>query len=126
MAYYFVAGIAIFIFALGLEADGQLPVSKEASYPKLDSADIESLKKIVAVLEAAVRQDAYAQQVNTQRYQQLPLASTYSGSVQGPSRYNEEMINEQQAEKRFYDKLKAIVASNRPGSGGGGSFGGGR
>ena len=123
MAYYFVAGIAIFIFALGLEADGQLPVSKEASYPKLDSADIESLKKIVAVLEAAVRQDAYAQQVNTQRYQQLPLASTYSGSVQGPSRYNEEMINEQQAEKRFY---KAIVASNRPGSGGDGSFGGGR
>ena len=137
MAYYFVTGIVIFIFALDLQAtalqaqnrnmqDNQFLTRHETSpYPHLDYADIQSLKKIVAVLEAAVHQGAYAQHNNVQQM----LASANKGYVQGPSRY-EEMINEnrgmQQTENKFYDKLQAIVASNRPGSGGGGSFGSGR
>ena len=139
MAYYFVTGFAIFIFALGLEAtalqaqngdmrDNRFLTRREAP-PYLDYADIQLLKKIVAVLEADAHQDAYAQHNNAQRYQQM-LASAYKGYVQGPSRYDEEMINEnremQQAERKFYNKLQAVAAGTRPGSGGGGSFGGGR
>lgn len=136
MAYYFV-GIAIFIIALGLEAtalqvrngnlrDDRFLTRREASpYPHLDYVDIQSLKKIVAVLEAAAHQDAYAQHDNTPQM----LANANKGYVQGPSHYDE-MMNEnremQQTESKFYDKLQAIVASMRPGSGGGGSFGGGR
>jgi hypothetical protein len=91
----------------------------------LDSADIQSLKKILAFVETAVHQDAYAQQINTQQI----LASASRGSMQGPSRYDEMMKQDremQQVESKFYDTLQAMMSSNRPGSGGGGSFGGGR
>lgn len=136
MAYYFATAIAIFIFALGLEAtalneqngnmrDGRFLTKREASPYPLDSTDIQSLKKILAFVEAAVDQDAYAQQINTQQV----LARTNKGYMQGPRRYDEAMNENrgmQQAESKFYDALQAIVAAGRPGSGGGGSFGGGR
>ena len=142
MAYYFATAIAIFIFALGLEAtalheqngnmrDGRFLTKREAPPYPLDSADIQSLKKILAFVEAAVDQDAYAQQIrNTQQINtQQVLASTNKGYMQGPRRYDE-AVNEnrgmQQAERKFYDALQAIVVAGRPGSGGGGSFGGGR
>ena len=158
MAYYFATAIAIFIFALGLEAtalneqngnmrDGRFLTKREASPYPLDSTDIQSLKKILAFVEAAVDQDAYAQQIrhtqaavgqdayaqqirNTQQINtQQVLASTNKGYMQGPRRYDETMNENrgmQQAESKFYDALQAIVASKRPGSGGGGSFGSGR
>ena len=138
MAYYFATAIAIFIFALGLEAtalneqngnmrDGRFLTKREAPPYPLDSTDIQSLKKILAFVEAAVDQDAYAQQ---SRNTQQVLASTNKGYMQGPRHYDE-VMNEnrsgmQQAERKFYDALKAFVAAGRPGSGGGGSFGGGR
>ena len=136
MAYYFATVIAIFIFALGLEAtalheqngnmrDGRFLTKREAPPYPLDSTDIQSLKKILAFVEAAVDQDAYAQQINTQQV----LARTNKGYMQGPRRYDEAMNENrgmQQAESKFYDALQAIVAAGRPGSGGGGSFGGGR
>ena len=142
MAYYFATVIAIFIFALGLEAtalnehngnmrDDRFLTKHEASPYPLDSTDIQSLKKILAFVEAAMDQDAYAQQSrNTQQTNtQQVLASTNKGYMQGPRRYDEAMTENrgmQQAESKFYDALQALVASKRPGSGGGGSFGGGR
>ncbi len=140
MACYIVTGIAIIIFALGLEAtalreqngnmrDGRFLTRREASpnpLSFLNSADIQSLKKILAFIETAVHQDANAQQINTQQI----LASASRGSMQGPSRYDEMMKQDremQQVESKFYDTLQAMIASSiRPGSGGGGSFGGGR
>ena len=136
MAYYFATVIAIFIFALGLEAtalnehngnirDERFLTKHEASPYPLDSTDIQSLKKILAFVESAVDQDAYAQQTNTQQV----LARTNKGYMQGPRRYDEAMTENRgmkQTESKFYDALKAFVAAGRPGSGGGGSFGGGR
>ena len=129
MAYYFATVIAIFIFALGLEAtalneqngnmrDGRFLTKREAPLYPLDSTDIQSLKKILAFVESAV--DRNTQQV---------LASTNEAYMQGPGRYDEAMTENRemkQTESKFYDALKAFVASGRPGSGGGGSFGGGR
>ena len=100
--------------------------------PLLDDSDVDSLMKILqVVIKTVARQDTHAQlQDDTYRYQQM-LASAYNGYMQGPSRYDEKMGNrntemQQQEEKKFYDRLQGIVASKRPGSGGGGSFGGGR
>ena len=129
MAYYFATVIAIFIFALGLEAtalneqngnmrDGRFLTKREAPPNPLDSADIQSLKKILAFVELAV--DRNTQQV---------LASNNQAYMQGPGRYDEAMTENRgmkQTESKFYDALKAFVAAGRPGSGGGGSFGGGR
>jgi hypothetical protein len=70
----------------------------------LDSADIQSLKKILAVVEAAVHQDSYAQQINTQQI----LASANKGSMQGPSRYDEMMKENrglQQAESKSINSM---------------------
>lgn len=146
MAHYFVMGIAIFFFVLGFETtvlqalNGNMRESRfltrreaPSTPPRLDSSDIESLTKILKVVTAVVHQDAHAQlQDDTYRYQQM-LASAYNGYMQGPSRYDEMMGNrntemQQQEENKFYDRLQGIarVASGRPGSGGGGSFGGGR
>ena len=113
--------------------ESQFPTMRQTPrfpYP-LNESDIDSLMKILEVVKATVGQDAHAQlQDDTYRYQQM-LASAYNGYMQGPSRYDEMMGNrntemQQQEEKKFYDRLQGIVASKRPGSGGGGSFGGGR
>ena len=131
MAYYFATVIAIFIFALGLEAtalneqngnmrDGRFLTKREAPPNPLDSTDIQSLKKILAFVESAV--DRNTQQV---------LASTnqLEAYMQGPRRYDEAMTENRemkQTESKFYDALKAFVASGRPGRGGRGYIGAGR
>ena len=147
MAHYFVTGIAIFIFILGFETivlqalNGNMQESRFLTRrqtsefpPTLNESDIDSLMKILqVVIRTVARQDAHAQlQDDTYRYQQM-LASAYNGYMQGPSRYDEMMGNrntemQQQEENKFYDRLQGIarVAKGRPGSGGGGSFGGGR
>ena len=134
MMAHFVTGMTIVILALGFEAtalqeqnmrDGRFLTRREAppTYQHY-AAEIQLLKNIIAVLESeSSSQEAYAQQSNA-RYQQV-LPSTYKGSMQGPSRYDDEMGMQQAAEK-FYDRLRAVAAGTRPGSGGGGSFGGGR
>lgn len=138
---YLVSGMTIFILALGLGTaalqvqntygngnmrDSRFLTRREAppTYQHY-AAEIQLLKNIIAVLESkSSNQEAYAQQSNAQRFQQM-LASTYKGLVQGQSRYDEE-VEMQPAAEKLYDRLQVIAASGRPGSGGGGSFGGGR
>ena len=129
MAYYFATVIAVFIFALGLQAtalneqngnirNDRFLTKREASPYPLDSTDIQSLKKILAFAEAAVDQDAYAQR---SRNTQQALASTNIGYMQGPRRYDEAMTKDRgmkQAESKFYDALQALVAAGRRGGGG--------
>ena len=143
MAYWFTAGIAVsMILASGFKAtavqvrndhgdrnvqDSPVLTRREAP-PDQHNADIQFLKKLLAVLES---DSNYAKQSNTNnRYQQM-LQNAYTGYVQGPSRYDDKEtiameIGMQQAAQRYYDRLRGIVASSRPGSGGDGSFGGGR
>ena len=123
MAYCFATVIAIFIFALGLEAtalneqngnmrDDRFLTKREAPPYPLHSTDIQSLKKILAFVEAAVDQDTQSR--NTQQV----LASTNKGYMQGPRRYDEAMNENRgmkQAESKFYDALQALVAAGRRG-----------
>ena len=109
---------------------GRVVTKRKASYERL--ADIQLLKTILAVLESNANQDTYPSQQShfNDLYQQL-LSNANKGYVQGPDRYDHEAPMDvegaiQQAVQNYYNKLRGTVASGRPGSGGGGSFGGGR
>lgn len=130
MARYTVISMVLFILALDLGTTALRVHNRERRVARpgyIRHTDVELLKRILAVLQS------YVEDADFDRYEEASQ-NAYGGYMHGPPTFYEgEMMEESfnsraQASSPLHGKQgsRAFMESKRPGSGGDGSFGGGR